>query len=67
MSTIAFRATAEDQALVQELMREGETTSDVLRHALRVLRRERWQEQMQADADRIEASGEDLSTEPDAW
>ena len=48
-------------------MREGETTSDVLRHALRVLRRERWQVQMQADADRIEASGEDINAEPNAW
>ncbi|NEW57032.1 hypothetical protein GV794_15405 [Nocardia cyriacigeorgica] len=67
MGTIAFRATEADQALVQELAREGETTSDVLRRALRVLERERWQANMQADADRIEAKGEDLSAEPDAW
>ncbi|TLG08799.1 hypothetical protein FEK35_16590 [Nocardia cyriacigeorgica] len=67
MSTIAFRATEADQALVRELAREGETTSDVLRRALRVLERERWQAQMQADADRIEAEGEDLNAEPDAW
>ncbi|MEU1982237.1 hypothetical protein [Nocardia sp. NPDC019395] len=67
MSTIAFRATAEDRALVRELMREGETTTDVLRRALRALHQERWDAQMQADADRIEASGEDLGAEPDAW
>lgn len=67
MSTIAFRATEDDRALVNELMREGETTSDVVRRALRVLRREEWQRLMQADADRIEASGEDVNAEPDAW
>ncbi|ONM49239.1 hypothetical protein [Nocardia donostiensis] len=67
MTTIAFRATEADQELVRALTREGETTSDVLRRALRVLERERWHARMQAAADRIEASGEDINAEPDAW
>ncbi|MGW0183492.1 hypothetical protein [Nocardia sp. NPDC003345] len=67
MSTIAFRATVHDRSLVEKLAREGETTSDVLRRALHVLEQEQWQTQMQAAADRIEASGENLGDEPDAW
>ncbi|NNH75691.1 hypothetical protein HLB23_38565 [Nocardia uniformis] len=67
MSTIAFRATAADRDLVDKLAEPGETASDVLRRALRVLERERWHEQMQASADRIMASGEDINAEPDAW
>lgn len=67
MSTIAFRATGHDRALVERLAREGETTSDVLRRALYVLEQEQWQVQMQEAADRIEASGENLGDEPDAW
>lgn len=67
MSTIAFRATAADRDLVNQLAEPGETASDVLRRALRVLERERWHEQMQGDADRIMASDEDINAEPDAW
>ncbi|WP_280400646.1 hypothetical protein [Nocardia carnea] len=67
MSTIAFRATGQDRALVERLAREGETTSDVLRRALYVLEQEQWQREMQEAADRIEASGENLGDEPDAW
>lgn len=53
--------------MVERLAREGETTSDVLRRALYVLEQEQWQVQMQEAADRIEASGENLGDEPDAW
>ncbi|WP_446223542.1 hypothetical protein ACTWPB_28505 [Nocardia sp. IBHARD005] len=67
MSTIAFRATEADKELVERLSRDGETASDVLRRALRVLDRERWHVEAQADADRIVAAGENLGDEPDAW
>ena len=67
MSTIAFRATNKDKELVEHLKEPGESASDVLRRALRVLDRERWQAEMQASADRITASGENLGDEPDAW
>ncbi|WP_433662012.1 hypothetical protein ACQPW1_07595 [Nocardia sp. CA-128927] len=67
MSTIAFRATDADRELVQQLAEPGESASDVLRRALRVLQRERWHDEMQAAADRIVASGENLADEPDAW
>ncbi|MFE7721010.1 hypothetical protein ACFU44_18435 [Nocardia rhizosphaerihabitans] len=67
MSTIAFRATEADKELVARLSRTGETASDVLRRALRVLDRERWHAEAQADADRIMVTGENLSEEPDAW
>ncbi|MGW4634293.1 hypothetical protein [Nocardia sp. NPDC004415] len=67
MSTIAFRATQSDRELVERLSRDGETASDVLRRALRVLDRERWHAEAQADADRIMAAGERLDEEPDAW
>ncbi|GAA5042382.1 hypothetical protein [Nocardia callitridis] len=67
MSTIAFRATEVDKELVRDLAEPGETSSDVLRRALRVLDRERWHRVAQADADRLMASGENLGNEPDAW
>ncbi|MFD4430659.1 hypothetical protein [Nocardia sp. NPDC058497] len=67
MSTIAFRATQADRELVERLSRDGETASDVLRRALRVLDREHWHAEAQADADRIIAVGENLADEPDAW
>jgi antitoxin ParD1/3/4 len=67
MSTIAFRATEADRELVTKLAEPGETSSDVLRRALRVLDRERWHDAAQADADRIMAGGENLADEPDAW
>ncbi|WP_280383030.1 hypothetical protein [Nocardia wallacei] len=67
MSTIAFRATEADKELVRHLAEPGETASDVLRRALRVLDSERWHRQAQLEADKIVASGENLGDEPDAW
>ncbi len=65
MTTITFRAT--DRLLVRSLAEEGETASDVLRRALRVLDRERQHHDMRAAAVRIEASGENLADKPDGW
>jgi antitoxin ParD1/3/4 len=65
MANIGFRATPEDERIIQAAMREGERTSDVIRRALRLLEREVWLKQARADAERLAV--EDLSTEEDAW
>ncbi|MHC3449711.1 hypothetical protein [Streptomyces prasinus] len=65
--SVGFRPTATDEEIIQAHKRPGETTSEVLRRALRALDREKWQEQARADMERIAASGEDLSEEPDEW
>lgn len=66
MSTpIGFRPTAEDERILREAARHGESTSDTLRRALRLLDQERWLEQFHADAEKIR--DEDLGAEPEAW
>ncbi|MFI1918954.1 hypothetical protein [Nocardia sp. NPDC020380] len=65
--TIGFRATAHDTELLESLRHDGESNSDVLRRALDALQRREAQRQIQADADAIMASGENLNDEPDAW
>lgn len=64
-STIGFRPTPEDQRILREAARPGESTSDTLRRALRLLDHERWLAQFRADAEGLK--DEDLSAEPDAW
>jgi Arc/MetJ-type ribon-helix-helix transcriptional regulator len=65
MANIGFRATPEDERIIQAAMQEGERTTDVIRRALRLLEREVWLEQARADAKRL--ADEDLSEEEDAW
>lgn len=66
MSTsIGFRPTAEDARILREAARPGESTSDTLRRALRLLDHERWLGQFHTDAEKIK--DEDLSAEPEAW
>ncbi|MGX1513984.1 hypothetical protein [Streptomyces collinus] len=64
---VGFRPTAEDDELIRAHRRPDESTTDVLRRALRALDRERWEQQARADMERIAASNEDLSDEPDDW
>ena len=64
-TTIGFRATAEDERILREAARPGESTTETLRRALRLLDHDRWLEQFRADAERL--ADEDLSSEPDAW
>ena len=64
-STIGFRPTQDDERILREAAQPGETTSDTLRRALRLLDHERWLEQFRADAERLK--DENLNTEPDAW
>lgn len=63
--SVGFRPTAEDLGVIEANRREGETTSDVIRRALRLLDREAWEERARADMRRLKS--EDLSAEPDAW
>ncbi|MGW6865911.1 hypothetical protein [Streptomyces sp. NPDC054901] len=65
--TVGFRPTPADEEIIQAHKRPEESTSDVLRRALRALDRQKWENQARQDMERIAASGEDLSDEPDAW
>ena len=64
-TTIGFRPTAEDERILREAARPGESTTETLRRALRLLDRDRWLEQFRADADAL--ADEDLGSEADAW
>jgi hypothetical protein len=65
--SVGFRPTDADDEIIQAHKRPGETTSDVLRRALRALDREKWQSQAREDMERIAASGENLSDDADDW
>jgi antitoxin ParD1/3/4 len=64
-TTIGFRPTEEDARIIEAATREGESTSDVIRRALRLLEREAWVTRARADAERL--ADEDFSGEGDAW
>ncbi|QDZ14843.1 hypothetical protein [Humibacter ginsenosidimutans] len=64
-ATIGFRPTADDERILREAAQPGETTSDTLRRALRLLDHERWLMQFRADAETL--ANENLNAEPDAW
>ncbi len=49
-ASIGFRPTSEDERILREAARPGETTTDTLRRALRLLDHERWLERFRADA-----------------
>ncbi|HET6672883.1 MAG TPA: hypothetical protein VFG92_05855 [Agromyces sp.] len=65
VSTIGFRPTQDDERILREAAQPGESTSDTLRRALRLLDHERWLEQFRADADALK--DENLNAEPEAW
>ncbi|MEV5007285.1 hypothetical protein [Streptomyces sp. NPDC055692] len=67
LGSVGFRPTAADNEIIQAHRRPEESTSDVLRRALRALDREKWRGEALKDMERIAASGEDLSEEPDDW
>lgn len=62
---IAFRPTDADRRVLERTTRPGETTSDAIRRALRVLDYDQWL--AQAREDMLRAKDENLSDEPDAW
>jgi len=64
-SSIGFRPTEDDERILREAARPGESTSDTLRRALRLLDRERWLAQFRVDAEKLK--DEDVNTEAEAW
>jgi len=64
-SSIGFRPTPDDERILREAAQPGESTSDTLRRALRLLDHERWLRQFRADAEQLK--DERLDIEPDAW
>ncbi|QIS14363.1 hypothetical protein [Nocardia arthritidis] len=64
-ATITFRPSADDERIIDRARRGDENTTDVIRRALRLLDRQEWLQQAQADADRLR--DEDLNDEPEAW
>lgn len=64
-NSIGFRPTPEDERILRDAARPGESTTDTLRRALRLLDHERWLMQFRADAEMLK--DEDLSSEIDAW
>ncbi|HTR95972.1 MAG TPA: hypothetical protein VMI73_29920 [Trebonia sp.] len=63
--SVGFRATEEDLRVIDANRREDETTSDVIRRALRLLDREAWEARAREDMHRLRS--EDLSAGPDEW
>ncbi|MFF4401252.1 hypothetical protein [Streptomyces sp. NPDC001480] len=64
-STIEFRPTEEDERIIRAAMQSGDSPSDVIRRALRLLEREVWLAEARTAAKRL--ADEDLSGEADAW
>lgn len=64
-TSIGFRPTPDDARILRETGKPGESTSDTLRRALRLLDHEGWLVQFRVDAEALK--GEDLNTDPEAW
>jgi len=64
-TSIGFRPTPDDERILREAGEPGESTSDTLRRALRLLDHERWLAQFRADVEALQ--DEDVNTEPEAW
>lgn len=62
---IGFRPTHEDERILREAAQPGESTSDTLRRALRLLDHERWLAQFRAEAEPLK--DEDVNAEHEAW
>lgn len=63
--SIGSRPTPDDERILREAGQPGESTSETLRRALRLLDHERWLAQFHADAEALK--GEDGNTDPEAW
>lgn len=63
--SIGFRPTHDDERILREAAQPGESTSDTLRRALRLLDHERWLMQFRADAEALK--DEDVNADADAW
>jgi len=63
--TVVDGLTAGAERILREAAQPGESTSETLRRALRLLDHERWLAQFRTDAEALK--GEDVNTEPEAW
>jgi hypothetical protein len=61
---IGFRPTADDRRILDAATRDGETTTDVIRRALKLLEHKAWQDQALTDMARL--AEEDLNADLDA-
>lgn len=64
-ASIGFRPTQDDERILREVAQPGESTSDTLRRALRLLDHERWLGQFRVDAEALK--DEDVNAELEAW
>ena len=64
-STIGFRPNADDERILKDAARPGESRTETLRRALRLLDHDRWLNQFHADAERL--NDEDVNAESEAW
>ena len=67
IAPISFRPTAADMMILDKIraLDDSMTPTGILQRGLRLVYRERWQEQAMLDAIRLK--DEDLSNEPDDW
>lgn len=65
VSTIGFRPTEQDERILRKATRAGETVSDTLRRAIRLLDYDEWLHQARGDA--LSLTNEKLNDEPEAW
>ena len=65
MTSIGFRPTPEDERILRDASRPGESKSDTLRRALRLLDRQPWLDQFHSDAHTL--TRENVNAEPQAW
>jgi hypothetical protein len=63
--SVGFRPTQDDLRVIEANRRKNESTSDVIRRALRQLDRKERNERARPELHRLR--GEDLSAEADAW
>ena len=63
--SVDHRATVDDERILHEAARPGESTTETLRRALRLLDHDRWLEQFRADAEVLK--DENLNAEPEIW
>jgi antitoxin ParD1/3/4 len=64
-TSIGFCPTQDDERILREAAQPGESTSDTLRRALRLLDHERWLMQFRTDAEALK--DENVNAEPDTW
>jgi len=65
VSTIGFRPTEYDEKILRQATRPGETVSDTLRRAVRLLDYHEWLEEARREAWLLR--DENLNDEPEAW